>query len=125
MATKLRVVSDNQPVAKPTRKLGKHGAELWRNVMAEYEIADAAGLEMLCSACAGLDRAEACRATIDRDGEVIRSKAGPREHPLLKHELAARSFVVRTLARLGLNFEPIKPPGRPPGGIGWIPDGDE
>jgi hypothetical protein len=93
--------------------------------MVEYEVADAAGLEMLCSACAALDRAEACRATIDRDGEIIRSKAGPREHPLLKHELAARSFVVRTLTRLGLNFEPIKPPGRPAGGLGWVPDGDE
>ena len=93
--------------------------------MTEFEVADAAGLEMLCSACAALDRAEACRATIDRDGEIIRSKAGPREHPLLKHELAARSFVVRTLARLGLNFEPIKLPGRPGAGVGWMPDADD
>jgi hypothetical protein len=36
-----------------------------------------------------------------------------REHPGLKHELAARSFVVRTLARLGLDVEAIKPVGRP------------
>jgi hypothetical protein len=26
--------------------------------------------------------------TIDNDGELIRSKAGMKEHPLLKHELA-------------------------------------
>jgi hypothetical protein len=124
MVTKFGVVTGERTGTKPARKLGKHGAELWRNVMVEYEVADAAGLEMLCSACAALDRAEACRATIDRDGEIIRSKAGPRE-TLLKHELAARSFVVRTLTRLGLNFEPIKPPGRPAGGLGWVPDGDE
>jgi hypothetical protein len=50
--------------------------------------------------------------------------AGPRDHPLLKHELAARSFVVRTLQRLGLNMEAVKPTGRPPHGIGWQPDAD-
>jgi len=32
----------------------------------------------------------------------------------LKHELAARSFAVRTLARLGLEVEAVKPVGRPP-----------
>jgi hypothetical protein len=35
--------------------------------------------------------------------------------PAIKTELEARSFVVRTLARLGLNFEPVKASvGRPP-----------
>ena len=39
--------------------------------------------------------------------------------PLLKHELAARAFVVRTLARLGLDLEPVRAgPGRPPGARG-------
>ena len=55
------------------------------------------------------------RDTIDNDGELIRSKAGMKEHPLLTHELAARAFVCRTLERLGLEVEAIKPPGRPPG----------
>jgi hypothetical protein len=45
-----------------------------------------------------------------------------KEHPLVKHELAARSFVVRTLARLGLDVDHAKPVGRPgSGGIGWKP----
>jgi hypothetical protein len=39
----------------------------------------------------------------------------------LKHELANRAFVVRTLARLGLNFETVKPVGRPTQPIGWQP----
>jgi hypothetical protein len=43
--------------------------------------------------------------------------------PLLKAELANRAFAVRTLARLGLDLDPVKPVGRPPGkgfpGIGW------
>jgi Phage terminase, small subunit len=124
MATKLRVVTDDQSGAKPARKLGQYGTKLWRTIMSEYQIADAGGLEMLACACQQLDRAERCRETIDRDGEIIRSKAGMRDHPLLKHELQARSFVVRTLQRLGLNVEVIKPVGRPSRGIGWIPDGD-
>jgi hypothetical protein len=118
MPTKLRVI-DGQPREKPTRKLGKHGAVLWRNILDEFDIHDAGGLEMLALACQQLDRAEDCRETIDRDGALIRSKNGPREHPLLRHELAARAFVARTLQRLGVNVEAIKPVGS---GIGWIPD---
>jgi hypothetical protein len=52
---------------------------------------------------------------IAHDGPVVATKHGPKEHPLLKIELANRSFVVRTLARLGLNMEPVKGMGRP----GW------
>ena len=126
MTAKLSLLTGEQPAVKPPRKLGKPGAHLWRNIMREYEIDDAGGLEMLASACQALDRAERCREAIDDEGEMIRTKAaGPRDHPLLKHELAARSFVVRTLQRLGLNMEAVKPTGRPPRGIGWQPDGDD
>jgi hypothetical protein len=44
-----------------------------------------------------------------------RTKQGLKDHPALKHELANRSFVVRTLHRLGLDVEAIKPVGRPAG----------
>jgi phage terminase small subunit len=70
---------------------------------------------MLSLACQSLDRAEELAEHINNDGVVIRSKAGLKENPLIKHELAARSFVVRTLSRLGLDVEAIKPTGRPPG----------
>jgi hypothetical protein len=114
MAAKLSVVAAQAAGTKPARSLGKHGAALWRAVVSEYGIEDAGGIEMLTAACQQLDRAESLREQIDRDGDVIRSKAGLREHPGLKHELAARSFVVRTLARLGLDVEAVKPVGRPP-----------
>jgi hypothetical protein len=123
--SKLHVMTGNEPAAKPPRKLGRYGADLWRKVMAEYEISDAGGLELLASASAALDRAERCREAIDRDCEMVRTKFGPRDHPLLKHELAARSFVCRTLQRLGLNVETIKPVGRPPAPHGWLPDADD
>jgi hypothetical protein len=38
---------------------------------------------------------------------------GIKDHPALKHELANRSLVIRTLARLGLDVEAVKPLGRP------------
>ena len=51
--------------------------------MVDYEISDSGGLEMLMQACAALDRAEALRIEIDRDGEVIRARSMVRDHPAL------------------------------------------
>jgi hypothetical protein len=89
---------------------------LWTDITAAYELNDRASSEALFQACCAADRAAACRVQIDQDGEVIKGKGGVRDHPLLKHELAARAFVVRTLGRLGLDLEPVRAgPGRPPG----------
>jgi hypothetical protein len=77
---------------------------------------------MLALACQALDRAEALRREIERDGAVLRVRGTVKDHPALKHELANRAFVVRTLARLGLSFEPLRPSvGRPANCIGWSP----
>jgi hypothetical protein len=104
---------------KPPRPLGEHGMRLWKSVVAEYNFSDTAGQELLHAACAALDRAQDCATQIAADGPVIRTKAGIREHPALRAELANRSFLVRTLVRLGLNDEPQKAVGRPPQPIGW------
>jgi hypothetical protein len=111
----LRLIKPENP-GEPPRPLGKCGMALWRAVTSEYDIADSGGREMLAEACAALDRAESLREQIDNDGEIVRTKTGLRDHPGLKHELANRSFVVRTLARLGLDVEAVKPVGRPAGG---------
>jgi len=100
----------------PPRPLGKAGTAMWSAVMREYEIADSGGIEILAQACAALDRAEALRTAIDRDGEIITVGGAPKDHPALKHELANRAFVVRAIQRLGLDVEAVKPVGRP--GIG-------
>jgi hypothetical protein len=55
---------------------------------------------------------------ISIDGAVIQTKNGPRAHPALKDELANRAFICRTLERLGLNLEAVKPVGRP-SGVAW------
>ena len=103
----------------PPGKLGTVGLSLWTDIVQSYEFSDRASYETLFQACAAADRAESLRDLIDEQGEVIKTKAGLKDHPALKHELACRAFVCRSLARLGLDLEPIRPgPGRPPGGIG-------
>src|SRR5262245_52251494 len=96
----------------PQRPLGPHGAWLWGAVMKDYRVEDIGGRELLCEACQALDRAEGLAEAIARDGEVIHTRTGvPKSHPAVKDELACRSFVVKTLERLGLNVETVKPPG--------------
>jgi terminase small subunit-like protein len=100
----------------PPRPLGEHGRELWNSIVREYAVDDTAGRELLAHACSALDRAEECAAEVARDGAVIRFKnGGVKEHPALRGELACRSFVVRTLTKLGLTEEPLKSVGRPAG----------
>ena len=55
----LKLVDPNDPASaiSPPRPLGDHGQRLWQSVLREYDIADIGGREMLCQACASLDRA--------------------------------------------------------------------
>jgi hypothetical protein len=114
------VVSGEATDGSPPRDLGQHGRQLWDAVQREYGISDRGGIELLAQCCAALDRAEGLAGAIRTDGEVVYSRTGvPRSHPAVKDELACRAFVVRTLERLGLNVEAIKPVGRPTGNLGW------
>jgi hypothetical protein len=116
--TNLTVVGDapGKAALAPPKNLGAIGRSLWNDIVSMYEFSDRASYETLALACGAADRADACRSQIDADGELIKVGAGWREHPLLKFELQNRSFVVRTLARLGLDLEPVRSgPGRPPG----------
>jgi hypothetical protein len=117
MAEKLRIIPGSpvsDPVAIPDG-LEADGQALWREVQSEYHVDDIGGRETLFQICAAKDMATRLRGHIDRDGEMIATAQGPRENPLIKQELAHRSFVVRGLQRLGLNVEPLRSaPGRPP-----------
>lgn len=105
----------------PPATLGKAGRTLWAAILSEYDIQDAGGLATLGQICAATDRIAEFAAIISRDGATIVTMSGPREHPLLKVELATRAFVTRALARLNLDVEPIKGVGRPSHGFGWVP----
>lgn len=115
---KLRVIpmQTREPGLPPPSDLGPTGAELWRNVVRDYAFNDVGSVETLKQTCAAVDRAEDCRRQIEEDGLMIRTRTGVKEHPLLRHELTARSLAIRMLARLGLDLEPVRSgPGRPPG----------
>jgi hypothetical protein len=98
-------------VIKPPERLGEFGRMLWHELQSDYHITDAAGLTVLAQACAAFERAEGLARRIDVDGEVINSPSGPRPHPAIAGELAARALVCRLLKQLGLTLEPLMPVG--------------
>ena len=103
-------------VPDPPRPLGPPGLALWQAIQLEYNIQDRGGIEMLLVGCQALDRAERLRACIDADGDVIHTRSGvPKAHPAIRDEVQARAQVMRAIEKLGLNFEAVKPVGRPPG----------
>jgi hypothetical protein len=109
------VPSTAATTANPPANLGPAGTNLWRSILGQYDIRDAGGLALLEQAAFANDRAERLRAEIDAAGEILHTCNGPREHPGLKAELASRAFVARTLCKLGLHVEPLRPSvGRPP-----------
>jgi hypothetical protein len=102
----------------PPGTLGEAGRKLWLAIHRDFVVDDAGGLEMLAQIAAAVDRAAEYAAAIERDGgPTIRTKTGIRDHPLIRHEIAARSFVVRSLHNLGLDVvAPRSEVGRPSGG---------
>jgi hypothetical protein len=113
--TIINSASKPNPLAPPA-SLGEAGTKLWQAIHSDYVVDDAGGLAMLAQICAAADRVAEYAATIAQDGPTIRTKAGLKDHPLLRHELAAQSFIVRSLHRLGLDIEPARHEiGRPAG----------
>ena len=109
---KLKLVKPSpSDVIAPPRRLSEHGRDLWNVIQTEYNVTDSGGIEILMQACAALDRAEEMAEQINNDGPIVVTKGAPREHPLLKTELANRAFCVRCLQKLGLNFEVVKAVG--------------
>ena len=67
--------------SSPPRPLGKHGQALYDRILAEYDISDGGGLQLLLLAAEATDRLQALRLQIDSDGEVLRSRNGVKPHP--------------------------------------------
>jgi hypothetical protein len=122
----LTLVDGTSSPVPPPRKLGKSGLSFWNQVQAEYAIDDVGGRELLLQCCQAKDRLERLAAQINADGEVIRTRTGGlKAHPALRDELATRGFICRTLGKLGISLEVIKPIGRAAGAYGWTSDADQ
>jgi P27 family predicted phage terminase small subunit len=116
----LSVVTSATTGIQPPRQLGRHGKQFWERVQAEYAVRDAGGIELLMQCCSAIDRAEALAEIIAREGEVIHTRTGTiKSHPAVRDELTARALVMKAIARLGIDSEAIKSPGRPTGYSSW------
>src|SRR5262245_15557404 len=108
----LRIVKPNSKttsrIPEPPCKLGDAGRKLWNRILGEYDIDDTAGLQVLALAAQSLDRAENLSAAIKRDGETVQLRNGNIVvHSGIKLELACRSYVMRSLQKLGVLSEPL------------------
>jgi P27 family predicted phage terminase small subunit len=99
------------------KHLSKEAKRIWRDIVAEYAIDDVAGLKILRVALEALDRAQAAREIIDRDGMTLTDKFGQtKSHPLLANERDSRAAFLAGVKALNLDIEPLHPgPGRPSG----------
>jgi len=71
--------------------------------MSDFDIEDAAGQEILTQTCAAIDRLDEITWCIAQaGGAMVKGQRGLKVNPLLKLEATLRVFVVRSLAKLGL-----------------------
>ena len=118
----LTVVSPDFSIPAPPIKLGNAGQSLWNRIQSEYEIFDAGGVELLAQMFAAADTVAALSTDITQDGAVVRTRSGPKPHPALRDLLNHRAFIARTMTKLGIGVEPIKPMGRPSKPNAWTPE---
>ncbi|WP_027556618.1 P27 family phage terminase small subunit [Bradyrhizobium sp. Cp5.3] len=107
---------------EPPPQLDVIASELWRSILAEWDVPDRAGRALLEQACAAYGMAERLRRQIAVDGDMIETGngVGMKLNPMIMAEIAARGLCARLLRRLGvLDTEPKRGPGRPPKPGGW------
>jgi hypothetical protein len=93
------------------------GAKLWRELIDDYSIHDAAGVALVTTAAEALDRMKAAQAAISQHGEVVADRyGGVRLNPACNLEKDARNGLLAALKALNLDLEPLRDgPGRPSG----------
>ena len=102
--------------SKAPEHLSADAQSWWQRIITEFELGDDAGLLLLQAAMESHDRAQNCRAHIERDGELVQDRFGQsKPHPLLAAERDARAQMLNALRQLNLDIEPLRDgPGRPP-----------
>ena len=93
----------------PPKHLSRESKALWRDIVAEYELEDSAGLALLGQACEALDRVRSAQAQIEKDGELVADRFGQlKPHPLLTSERDSRGQFLAALKALNLDLEPLR-----------------
>jgi P27 family predicted phage terminase small subunit len=106
-----------QKVAKPPSNLSAEAGKKWKALVEEYDIADAAGLQILTAGMEAFDRMRGAQRRIKAEGQTFKDRFGQlRAHPLLPVERDARAAMLAALKALNLDLEPLHDkPGRPGG----------
>ncbi|MBN1379682.1 MAG: P27 family phage terminase small subunit [Gammaproteobacteria bacterium] len=101
---------------KPPAHLQKPGADLWKIIVADYEIVDSGGLALLTTACECLDRMRQAQAAIKKHGALIKDRYGClKSNPACVLERDSRNGYLQSLKALQLDVAGDKLPGRPQG----------
>ena len=93
------------PIPEPPGHLSERARELFSQVVPE-RIVTPRKVALLVVALESLDRAEAARLQVERDGMLLSVDRGkmPHAHPLLKVEKDSRALFARVWGELGLNW---------------------
>ena len=98
------------------KHLKRDGRKLWRELVEEYSITDAAGLALVTTAAECLDRMRAAQVAIEEHGEVVTDRYKQvKINPACTLEKDSRAGLLAALKALNLDLEPLKEIGRPPG----------
>ena len=100
----------------PPAGLSAASKKHWAAITREWELEEPQRL-VLAQALRALDRLVEAQTILDKDGLMLKDRFGQsKAHPLLTVERDARSGLLRALAELKLDYEPINHTvGRPPG----------
>ena len=99
-------------------KISTAGKKLKAEILAEFDISDRGGLEILDRAIESFCRMKAAEKIIDKEGLTVKNRFNEiREHPALNTERKSRSQFLLAIKQLNLD---VLPPnhriGRPGGG---------
>ncbi|MBZ5500493.1 MAG: P27 family phage terminase small subunit [Acidobacteriia bacterium] len=102
---------------KPPKNQSKKARILWRELQAEYQIEDAAGLDLLADYCQFFDRREQARVLIRQNGPTVLDRFQQIQvNPACRVERDSSAAMIKILRQLNLDVEPTRDrPGRPPG----------
>jgi len=100
---------------KAPKGLSKNAKDFFNSITSEYEL-ESHHLSILKQACECIDRINECRKLIEKEGPFYYDRFGqPKTHPALDEERKWKTTYYRLIRELGLDLEPPKEPGRPPG----------
>ena len=91
---------------KAPAHLSKESKDIWNLTVFEYHIPERAQLEILKVSLEALDRAQACRKQIKKDGMTVKDRTGGiKAHPLIVAEQTNRAAFLRGIKDLNLDYE--------------------